>query len=149
MPALESRVTKMEQAVTSIHLNRMTDAELLAHAGTFPMFTKGMYTSRAGAGLSSPKCIAFSEQCPRESELRCRQVSDENGSQLQFQNFPLRKHERPSVLVMKLSFFLKYVPPALSWQNLPLHLVMVVGDGLVGVAWLSIAFALLAVRRDS
>ncbi|MFC7434320.1 hypothetical protein ACFQNJ_07330 [Hydrogenophaga bisanensis] len=45
MSALESRVTKMEQAVTCFHLNRMTDAELLAHAGTFPMFTKGMYTA--------------------------------------------------------------------------------------------------------
>ena len=45
MPRLEHRVTKMEQAVTSAHLNRMTDAELLAHAGTFPMFTKGMYAA--------------------------------------------------------------------------------------------------------
>lgn len=45
MSVLESRVTKMEQAVTSVHLNRMTDAELLAYAGTFPMFTKGMYTA--------------------------------------------------------------------------------------------------------
>ena len=45
MPRLEHRVTKMEQAVTSVHLNRMTDAELLAHAGTFPMFSKGMYAA--------------------------------------------------------------------------------------------------------
>lgn len=45
MPSLESRVTKMEQAVAHVDLNRMTDAELLAHAGTFPMFSKGMYAA--------------------------------------------------------------------------------------------------------
>lgn len=45
MPSLESRVTKMEQAVAHVDLNRMTDAELLAHAGMFPMFSAGMYAA--------------------------------------------------------------------------------------------------------
>lgn len=45
MPALESRIARMEQAAAYVDLNEMTDEELLAHAGTFPMFSKGMYAA--------------------------------------------------------------------------------------------------------
>lgn len=43
MPKLEQRIAKMEQAMAHVDLNAMTDDELLAHAGTFPMFSGGMY----------------------------------------------------------------------------------------------------------
>ena len=45
MPALESRIARMEQAVAHVDLHKMTDEELLAHAGTFPMFSRGMYAA--------------------------------------------------------------------------------------------------------
>lgn len=45
MPALESRIARMEHAAAHVDLNKMTDEELLAHAGTFPMFSKGMYAA--------------------------------------------------------------------------------------------------------
>ena len=45
MPKLEQRIAKMEQAVAHVNLNAMTDDELRAHAGTFPMFSRGMYAA--------------------------------------------------------------------------------------------------------
>jgi hypothetical protein len=45
MPKLEQRIAKMEQAVADVDLNAMTDDELRAHAGTFPMFSRGMYAA--------------------------------------------------------------------------------------------------------
>lgn len=45
MAKLEQRIAKMERAVADVDLNAMTDAELLAHAGTFPMFSKEMYAA--------------------------------------------------------------------------------------------------------
>ncbi len=45
MPKLEQRIAKMEQAMAHVDLNAMTDDELLAHAGTFPMFSKEMYAA--------------------------------------------------------------------------------------------------------
>ena len=45
MPKLEQRIAKMEQAMAHVDLNAMTDDELRAHAGTFPMFSRGMYAA--------------------------------------------------------------------------------------------------------
>ena len=45
MPKLEQRSAKMWQAVAHVNLNAMTDDELRAHAGTFPMFSRGMYAA--------------------------------------------------------------------------------------------------------
>ena len=45
MSALETRIARIEQAASHVDLNKKTDAELLAHAGTFPMFSKGMYAA--------------------------------------------------------------------------------------------------------
>lgn len=42
MSNLETRVAKMEQAVAYVDLSGMTDAKLVAHAGTFPMNSRGM-----------------------------------------------------------------------------------------------------------
>ena len=45
MAKLEQRIAKMEHAAAHVDLNAMTDDELMAHAGTFPMFSKEMYAA--------------------------------------------------------------------------------------------------------
>ena len=45
MTKLEKRVARMEQAAADVDLNAMTDAELHAHAGKFPMLSKEMYAA--------------------------------------------------------------------------------------------------------
>lgn len=45
MPELESRIAMMEHAAAHVDMNKMTDEELLAHAGMFPMFSKGRYAA--------------------------------------------------------------------------------------------------------
>lgn len=45
MLKLEKRIAKMEQALADVDLCAMTDDELRAHAGTFPMFSGGMYAA--------------------------------------------------------------------------------------------------------
>lgn len=45
MTGLKKRVASMEQATAHVNLKAMTDAELLAHAGKFPMFSKEMYAA--------------------------------------------------------------------------------------------------------
>ncbi len=45
MARLEQRIARMEQTVANVDLNAMTDDELRAHAGTFPMFSREMYAA--------------------------------------------------------------------------------------------------------
>ncbi len=45
MSKLEQRIVKMEQAVAHVDLDAMTDDELRALAGTFPMFSREMYAA--------------------------------------------------------------------------------------------------------
>ena len=45
MSPLETRIAKMEQATAQNDLKKMTDSELMAYAGSFPMFSKGMYAA--------------------------------------------------------------------------------------------------------
>ncbi|MDO9250841.1 MAG: hypothetical protein Q7U48_04745 [Hydrogenophaga sp.] len=45
MPSLETRIAKIEQTAAHVDLGAMTDAQLLDHAGTFPMCSKGMYAA--------------------------------------------------------------------------------------------------------
>ena len=43
MARLEQRIAKMEHALADVDLHAMTDDELRAHAGSFPMFSRRMY----------------------------------------------------------------------------------------------------------
>ncbi|PJI96442.1 hypothetical protein CLU85_1188 [Acidovorax sp. 69] len=45
MTKLENRVAKMEKATAHVDLDSMTDEELHAYAGKFPMFSKEMYAA--------------------------------------------------------------------------------------------------------
>lgn len=45
MTKLENRVARIEKATAHVDLDAMTDEELRAYAGKFPMFSKEMYAA--------------------------------------------------------------------------------------------------------
>ena len=45
MTKLENRVARMEKATAHVDLDAMTDEQLHAYAGKFPMFSKEMYAA--------------------------------------------------------------------------------------------------------
>lgn len=45
MPSLETRLAALEKAAAHVDLNAMTDDELRAYAGKFPMFSREMYAA--------------------------------------------------------------------------------------------------------
>lgn len=57
MARLEQRIANMEQAVADVALHAMTDEELLAHAGKFPMFSSEMYTAIVTLVLRRPSAF--------------------------------------------------------------------------------------------
>ena len=64
MPRLETRVAKMERAAAHVDLKAMTDDELLAHAGRFPMFSCEMYAAIVTLVLRRPSAFPVAYDDP-------------------------------------------------------------------------------------
>ena len=57
MPSLETRVATLEKAAAHVDLKAMTDDELLAYAGKFPMFSSEMYGAIVTLVLRRPSAF--------------------------------------------------------------------------------------------
>ena len=57
MPSLDMRLAKLEKAAAHVDLKAMTDDELLAYAGKFPMFSSEMYTAIITLVLRRPSAF--------------------------------------------------------------------------------------------
>lgn len=57
MPSLETRVATLEKAAANVDLKAMTDEELLAYAGRFPMFSREMYAAIVTLVLRRPSAF--------------------------------------------------------------------------------------------
>jgi hypothetical protein len=57
MPSLEMRVATLEKAAAHVDLKAMTEDELLAYAGTFPMFSSAMYAAIVTLVLRRPSAF--------------------------------------------------------------------------------------------
>lgn len=57
MPSLDMRLAKLEKAVAHVDLKAMTDDELLAYAGKFPMFSSEMYAAIITLVLRRPSAF--------------------------------------------------------------------------------------------
>jgi hypothetical protein len=57
MPSLEMRVATLEKAAAHVDLKAMTEDELLAHAGKFPMFSSEMYAAIVTLVLRRPSAF--------------------------------------------------------------------------------------------
>ena len=57
MPRLETRVATLEKAAAHVDLKVMTDDELLAYAGKFPMFSSAMYAAIVTLVLRRPSAF--------------------------------------------------------------------------------------------
>ncbi|OGB29659.1 MAG: hypothetical protein A3I16_05535 [Burkholderiales bacterium RIFCSPLOWO2_02_FULL_66_35] len=69
MPSLEPRIAKMEQTAAHVHLDDMTDAQLLDHAGTFPMFSRGMYAAVLTVVGRHPSAVPIVKDDPDHAAL--------------------------------------------------------------------------------
>lgn len=57
MPSVETRVAKLEKVAAYVDLKAMTDDELLAYAGKFPMFSSEMYAAIVTLVLRRPSAF--------------------------------------------------------------------------------------------
>ena len=57
MPSLETRLATLEKAAAHVNLKSMTDDELLAYAGKFPMFSSEMYGAIVTLVLRRPSAF--------------------------------------------------------------------------------------------
>ena len=57
MPSFNTRVAKLEKAAAHVDLKAMTDDELLAYVGKFPMFSSDMYAAIVSLVLRRPSAF--------------------------------------------------------------------------------------------
>ncbi len=72
MSNLKDRVAKIEQAVGDVDLKAMSDDELLCHAGTFPMFSDGMYAAVVTLVLRRPSAFPVVYDDPERTSPGCK-----------------------------------------------------------------------------